>query len=93
MILFMIKIIFAIINKGDKMMIRTTFAGIGSFVLVFVEAYMVLIYKGYPTIEFGGMGPFISIWMMNFFLLFSIFTQLKPWLEEKMEGTEESSIK
>ena len=74
-------------------MVRMTVAGIGGFLLVFIEAYMVLILKGYQTIEFGGMSPFISIWTMNFFLLFSIFTQLKPWLEEKMAVKEESSIK
>jgi hypothetical protein len=71
------------------MMVRMTVAGIGGFFLVFIEAYIVLILKGYQTIEFGGMSPFISIWTMNFFLLFSIFTQLKPWLEERMAVKEE----
>jgi hypothetical protein len=91
--LIIIKIIFRILNKGEKMMVRMTVAGIGGFLLVFIEAYMVLILKGYQTIEFGGMSPFISIWTMNFFLLFSIFTQLKPWFEERMAVKEESSIK
>jgi hypothetical protein len=91
--LIIIKIIFGILNKGEKMMVRMTVAGIGGFLLVFIEAYMVLILKGYQTIEFGGMSPFISIWTMNFFLLFSIFTQFKPWFEERMAVKEESSIK
>ena len=65
--LIIIKIIFGILNKGEKMMVRMTVAGIGGFFLVFIEAYMVLILKGYQTIEFGGMSPFISIWTMNFF--------------------------
>ena len=91
--LIIIKIIFGILNKGEKMMVRMTVAGIGGFLLVFIEAYMVLILKGYQTIEFGGMSPFISIWTMNFFLLFSIFTQLKPWFEERMAVKKESSIK
>jgi hypothetical protein len=68
-------------------------AGIGGFFLVFIEAYIVLIVKGYQTIEFGGMSPFISIWSMNFFLLFSIFTHIKPWFEERMALKEETSIK
>lgn len=68
-------------------------AGIGGFFLVFIEAYIILIVKGYHTIEFGGMSPFISIWSMNFFLLFSIFTHIKPWLEERMAVNEETSIK
>lgn len=73
-------------------MIRMTVAGVGGFVLVFVEAYIVMLLKGYNTFEFGGMSPFISIWAMNFFLLFSIFTQVKFWYEEKEAGQEKSSI-
>ena len=75
-------------------MVRMTVAGIGGFFLVFIEAYMVLIVKkGYESIEFGGLSPFISIWTMNFFLLFSIFTQIKPWFEERMAVKKETSIK
>ena len=68
--LIIIKIIFGILNKGENMMVRMTVAGIGGFLLVFIEAYIVLILKGYQTIEFGGMSPFISIWTMNFFFCF-----------------------
>ncbi|WP_313799818.1 hypothetical protein [Cytobacillus sp.] len=60
-----------------------TIAGVGGFILVFVEAYIVLLLKNYQTIDFGGIGPFISIWAMNFFLLFTIFTHLKLWYEER----------
>lgn len=74
-------------------MIRMTAAGIGGFVLVFIEAYIVLLLKGYETLDFGGIGPFIGVWSMNFFLLFSIFTQIKPWMEEKMEAGKKLSVK
>jgi hypothetical protein len=74
-------------------MVRMTVAGIGGFFLVFIEAYMVLIVKGYESIEFGGLSPFISIWTMNFFLLFSMFTQIKPWFEQRMAVKKETSIK
>ncbi len=71
--------------------IRMVAAGVGGFVLVFIESYIVLLLKGYHSIEFGGIAPFISVWAMNFFLLFSIFTHIKLWLEER-EATREETI-
>ncbi|MGG0716905.1 hypothetical protein ABE096_04795 [Robertmurraya massiliosenegalensis] len=72
-------------------MIRMVAAGVGGFLLVFIESYIVLLLKGYQTIEFGGFTPFISVWAMNFFLLFSIFTHIKMWHEER-EAARESSL-
>ncbi|WP_019155814.1 hypothetical protein [Robertmurraya massiliosenegalensis] len=72
-------------------MIRMVAAGVGGFLLVFIESYIVLLLKGYQTIEFGGFAPFISVWAMNFFLLFSIFTHIKMWHEER-EAARESSL-
>jgi hypothetical protein len=71
-------------------MIRMTVAGVGGFLLVFVESYIVMLLKGYYTIEFGGFAPFISVWAMNFFLLFSIFTHIKLWHEEREAAREQS---
>lgn len=71
-------------------MVRMSFAGIGGFILVFLESYIVMQLKGYHSIEFGGISPFISVWAMNFFLLFSILTQVKNWYLEREETREES---
>lgn len=65
---------------------RTFISFIGAFFLVFIEAYIVLLIKGYETIELGSIGPFISVWAMNFFLLFTILTDVKMYLEEKKEN-------
>lgn len=65
---------------------RTLISFIGAFFLVFIEAYIVLLIKGYETIELGSIGPFISVWAMNFFLLFTILTDVKMYLEEKKEN-------
>jgi lipopolysaccharide export LptBFGC system permease protein LptF len=67
-------------------------AGVAGFILVFIESYIVMQFKGYQTIDFGGISPFISVWAMNFFLLFSILTQVKDWYLSKEEGAEESYI-
>lgn len=72
-------------------MIRMVAAGVGGFVLVFIESYIVLLLKGYHSIEFGGFAPFVSVWAMNFFLLFSIFTHIKLWHDER-EASRESSL-
>lgn len=76
--------------RGDLQLVRMTVAGIGGFLLVFIEAYIVLLLTGYGSIDFGGLSPFVAIWTMNFFLLFSIFTQIKPWIAER---TKHYSIK
>ena len=71
-------------------MFRIMASGLGGFVLVFIEAYIVLLVKGYHSIEFGGMGPFVSVWAMNFFFLFTIFTHIKLWADER-EATREGT--
>lgn len=69
------------------MVFRTIIALVGGFVLIFVESYIVLVIKGYHSVEFGtgGWGLFISVWAMNFFLLFTMFTHVKLWLDQKEE--------
>lgn len=74
------------ILKGAIVVIRTVLALVGGFVLVFIESYIVLVLKGYHTIEFGGMAPFLNVWAMNFFFLFAIFTHIKLWHDNKEEG-------
>lgn len=72
-------------------MIRMTIAGVAGFLLVFVESYIVMMLKGYHTIEFGGISPFISVWAMNFFLMFAICTHFKLWHDQKQETKGETS--
>lgn len=72
-------------------MVRTAVAGIGGFILVFFESYIVMLLKGYYTIEFGGMGPFISVWAMNAFLVFAILTHFKLWYENRESAKGETS--
>ncbi|RID85893.1 hypothetical protein D1970_08645 [Mesobacillus zeae] len=69
-------------------MVRMSAASIAGFILVFVESYIVMQLKGYKTIDFGGISPFVSIWSMNFFLVFSILTQVKHWYLAREEERE-----
>ncbi|MDF2903481.1 MAG: hypothetical protein K0S25_1119 [Bacillus sp. (in: firmicutes)] len=64
-------------------MIRIGVAGVTGFILIFIESMIVMKLKGYETIEYGGLAPFLSIWAMNFFLVFAILTQLTNWYENK----------
>jgi hypothetical protein len=75
-------------------MIRAAVAGVVGFILIFIESMVVMKLKGYQTIEFGGIAPFINVWAMNFFFVFAILTQVTNWYENKMvikEGKENNS--
>ncbi|MBM4764649.1 hypothetical protein [Bacillus sp. B15-48] len=69
-------------------MTRLMFSSIGGFILVFIEAYIILTIRGYHTIDFGGIGPFMNVWAMNFFLIFCILTDIKNWLENRTATQE-----
>ncbi|HYK74283.1 MAG TPA: hypothetical protein VEV44_14400 [Pseudoneobacillus sp.] len=74
-------------------MIRAALAGVIGFILIFIESMIVMKLKGYSTIEFGGMAPFVNVWAMNFFFVFAILTQLTGWYENKtgLETEEDNS--
>jgi hypothetical protein len=74
--------------------VRAAVAGIVGFVLIFVESMIVIKLKGYETIEFGGIAPFINVWAMNFFFVFAILTQLTNWYDNKVnvEKSEEQGF-
>jgi hypothetical protein len=71
-------------------MVRMAVAGVVGFILIFIESMIVMHFKGYETIEFEGLTPFINVWAMNFFLVFSILTQLSNWYENR-EGLKEDN--
>jgi hypothetical protein len=74
-------------------MIRAALAGVLGFILVFIESMIVIKLKGYSTIEFGGIAPFVNVWAMNFFFVFAILTQVTNWYENKMilqDGKEDN---
>ncbi|MGJ7921240.1 hypothetical protein [Neobacillus sp. LXY-4] len=73
-------------------MIRMAVAGVVGFVLIFIESMIVMKFKGYQSIEFGGIAPFINVWAMNFFLVFAILTQLTNWYENREDGKEEREL-
>lgn len=72
-------------------MIRMSIAGVAGFMLVFIESYIVMFVKNYQTIDFGGIAPFVSVWAMNFFLIFSILSHIKLWYEEREAQREEEA--
>jgi hypothetical protein len=69
--------------------IRAAVAGVVGFVLIFIESMIVMKLKGYETIEFGGLAPFINVWAMNFFFVFAILTQVTNWYENKVNVESE----
>ena len=75
-------------------MVSAAVAGIVGFILIFVESMIVIKLKGYETIEFGGIAPFINVWAMNFFFVFAILTQVTNWYENRVnvEKSEEQGF-
>ncbi|WP_040206033.1 hypothetical protein [Neobacillus jeddahensis] len=72
-------------------MVRAAVAGVVGFVLIFIESMIVMKLKGYETIEFGGIAPFINVWAMNFFFVFAILTQITNWYMDREELKEDKS--
>jgi hypothetical protein len=72
-------------------MLRAAIAGVVGFVLVFIESMIVMKLKGYVTIEFGGIVPFINVWAMNFFFVFAIMTQVTNWYYNRESLEEDNS--
>ncbi|MFF2449483.1 hypothetical protein ACFVSW_20795 [Neobacillus sp. NPDC058068] len=73
-------------------MIRAAAAGVIGFILIFIESMIVMKLKGYATIEFGGLTPFINVWAMNFFFVFAILTQVNNWYMNKESLKEDNSF-
>ncbi|MBM7650854.1 hypothetical protein [Neobacillus cucumis] len=73
-------------------MVKAAVAGVVGFVLIFIESMIVMKLKGYETIEFGGIVPFVNVWAMNFFFTYSILTQVTAWFVNKQELNEDNSF-
>lgn len=73
-------------------MIRMAASGIIGFIFIFIESIIVMKIKGYETIEFGGLAPFINVWAMNFFFTFAILTQLINWYVNRKSFKEGRSF-
>lgn len=71
-------------------MIRIAGAGVLGFVLIFIESFIVMKMKGYITIEFGSINQFVSVWAMNFFLVFAMLTHFKMWYENRDNATTQT---
>ena len=72
-------------------MLKALVAGVIGFFLVFVESMIAMAVMGYETIDFGGIAPFVSVWSMNFFLVFSIIMQVTNWYSNKYQEKEDRS--
>jgi hypothetical protein len=70
-------------------MIRSATAFLASFVLVYLQSIIVMKINGYSSIHFDNMLHLTIVWIVNFFLSFSILTHLKPWLIKK-QGVQET---
>ena len=73
-------------------MVKAAVAGVIGFVLIFIESMIVMKLKGYETIEYGGIAPFINVWAMNFFFVYAILTQVTNWYVNNQKLNEDNSF-
>ncbi|PLR79743.1 hypothetical protein CVD25_17700 [Bacillus canaveralius] len=71
-------------------MLRLAVASILGFVLFMIETMIVMELKNYHTIDYGGLGPFTSVWAMNIFFVFAILTQIKIWYYNQRQRQSEN---
>ena len=62
-------------------MIKICLASVLGFILIYIESLIAMQLKGSTAIEFSGIAPFISVWAMNFFFVFSFLTQAAHWFQ------------
>lgn len=67
-------------------MMRMAASSVLGFVLVVIETFIVMKIKGYTAIYFDDMSQFVNVWAMNFFLVFTMLTQFKMWLDNRSGG-------
>lgn len=61
-------------------MIRVSLSFLASFLMFYVESVIVMKWSGFKSgIYFADYNGLIVVFVLNFFLAFSIFTQLTPW--------------
>lgn len=60
-------------------------AGVLGFILLIIESLIIMQLKGLQTIEYGGIAPFINVWAINFFFVYSILSQIIHWYENKVD--------
>lgn len=61
-------------------MLRIAISFIASFFLLYIESVIVMEVFGYTNgIQFNDYSGLVTVMALNFFLIFSIMTQLTPW--------------
>lgn len=63
-------------------MIRTALSAIMGLVLIFIQSMIVMKMNSYESIHFPNLMHVLIVWILNFFLVFSILSHMKPWFEK-----------
>jgi len=70
-------------------MVRIGFSFVGSLILFYIQSLIVMKWFHYQTIRFESALQVAIVCIVNFFLVFSIVTQITPWfIKLKMIETE-----
>ncbi len=70
-------------------MIRIGASAVIGFLLLVLQAMIVMKLNGYQAIMFTSSVGILSVWLLNAVLSFCILTQLKPWYDKHMNNAAE----
>ncbi|GGC88930.1 hypothetical protein GCM10007216_19620 [Thalassobacillus devorans] len=69
-------------------MVRTAFSLVMSVIFLIVQSMIVMAIKGYEMIHFDNYSLLASVLAVNFFLSFSILTNIKYWINGRYENSD-----
>lgn len=62
-------------------MIRVALSFVIGFFLILIQSTIVMKLNAYENIYFPNLTHLLVVWIVNFFFVFSLISQLKTWLE------------
>ncbi|HHY74421.1 MAG TPA: hypothetical protein GX497_14595 [Bacillus bacterium] len=60
--------------------------------LIFLEAFIIMELKDYSVMKLGTTPQFISVWIINSFLVFAILTDIKNWMSTRENPKMQSEL-
>jgi len=66
-------------------LLRTGISLVAGFVLLFIQALLVMKINGYSTIQFTAPMGILTVWLTNCVFVFCLLTQIKPWVAKRLQ--------
>ncbi|HEX7056070.1 MAG TPA: hypothetical protein VF260_02570 [Bacilli bacterium] len=74
-------------------MVRTAASAVLGFLLIIVQSIIVMKMDHYTSIQFTSPQHMLTIWIINFFLAYSVLTQITIWMANRGAFDSETTEK